>query len=353
MSAVLAHIAEQARRNREDWRFTDFDKLARRAVTTHAPANAVAPMMAGAVRLVVRDGRFVAAESALQKELLSVEPAGDGLKIAVASSAADLRIEVVHVFSAEQGAQGHLLIDVPADANVTLVECHLCAGKPAAASIACEVTLGANARLSHIVVATGFDVPTSSAATVRVAAGAKYALHAALFDVALFRAEYKVELAAETASCDLNGLLLLRGRNHADVLTRVMHRAPNCQSQQLFKAIVREQGRGVFQGRIAVAEAAQKTEARQLCRALLLSDQAEMDAKPELEIFADDVACSHGCAIGEIDRDALFYLRARGIEEAEARGLLLNAFAAEVIEHLPDTDVAAVVQSAMEGWMKA
>ena len=128
--------------------------------------------------------------------------------------------------------------------------------------------------------------------------------------------------------------MLLRDRQHADTTTRIIHAAKQGTSQQLYKSVLLDQSRGVFQGRVQVCPGAQKTDAAQLSRALLLSDQAEMDAKPELTIDADDVKCSHGCTVGELETEALFYLRARGIPEREAKALLLRSFVAEVMDKI-------------------
>ncbi len=145
--------------------------------------------------------------------------------------------------------------------------------------------------------------------------------------------------------------MLLQGKEHADTLTRITHAAPHGISRELYKSIVKDQARGVFQGKIIVAEGAQKTDGRQLSRALLLSDQAEMDAKPELEIYADDVQCSHGCTVGDLDADAMFYLQARGIDEDEARALLLRAFIDEVIDEMHVGEWRDYARAEAGGWL--
>jgi Fe-S cluster assembly protein SufD len=149
------------------------------------------------------------------------------------------------------------------------------------------------------------------------------------------RNEIDVTLTGENAQAALNGAMMLRGSEHADTTTRINHAAPHGSSRQVYKTVLADKARGVFQGKIYVAEGAQKTDGYQLSRALLLSDQAEMDAKPELEIYADDVKCSHGSTVGDIDDDAMFYLRSRGLPETEARALLIDAFVADVFEDIP------------------
>ena len=158
-----------------------------------------------------------------------------------------------------------------------------------------------------------------------IAEGAYYDNFALIKGRKLVRNEIDVTLAGPLAQCALNGAMLLRGHEHADTTTRITHAAPHGSSRQVYKTVLGGQSRGVFQGKIIVAEGAQKTDGYQLSRALLLSDQAEMNAKPELEIHADDVKCSHGSTVGDLDADALFYLRARGLNETEARALADSA----------------------------
>ncbi len=136
------------------------------------------------------------------------------------------------------------------------------------------------------------------------------------------------------ATARLDGLYLVAGRRHADITTVVVHAGPDGATDQLTKGVAADQGRGVFQGRIEVARGSDRTEARMGHHALVLSDRAEVDAKPELEIYADEVVCTHGNTIGALDDEALFYARQRGIPEAEARAMLTEAFLGEVIDRI-------------------
>ncbi len=140
------------------------------------------------------------------------------------------------------------------------------------------------------------------------------------------------------------------GTQHADFTTVVRHDAPSCISRQTVKNVLAGRSQGVFQGRIEVARAAQKTDGYQMNQALLLSPDAEIDTKPELEIFADDVKCSHGATVGELDAEQLFYLRSRGIPDAEARSMLVRAFLAEAMDLVAHETVRAVLERAVEGW---
>jgi Fe-S cluster assembly protein SufD len=154
---------------------------------------------------------------------------------------------------------------------------------------------------------------------------------------ALIRNDVDVRLTAPGAAADVYGVLLAGEGQHADDHTRIDHLAPETRSDEAFRAVIGRRGRGVFNGKVVVHRDAQRIDARQSNDALLLSDQAEIDTKPELEIYADDVKCSHGSTVGELDPDHLFYLRSRGIGEVEARELLTTAFAATILERVqPD-----------------
>ncbi|HMQ15623.1 MAG TPA: Fe-S cluster assembly protein SufD [Phycisphaerae bacterium] len=148
----------------------------------------------------------------------------------------------------------------------------------------------------------------------------------------LVRNDAHATLEGEGGDCTLNGLFVTRGQQHVDSHLRVEHVAPHCDSREYYKGILDERSSGVFTGRIYVHPGAQKTDAKQTNKNLLLSREARIDTKPQLEIFADDVKCTHGATIGQIDADAVFYLRSRGIAEAAARSLLVYAFAAESLD---------------------
>lgn len=169
-------------------------------------------------------------------------------------------------------------------------------------------------------------------ATIQAAAGARASLtsYAILLGGGLTRNELRVLLEGEGGECRLDGLYLAKGTQHMDTRTTVDHAAPHAASRQLYKGILDGRSSGVFHGRIVVRPDAQQTDARQTNRNLLLSDDAVIDSKPQLEIRADDVRCTHGAAIGRLDEEALFYLRTRGLDEAAARNLLTYAFASEI-----------------------
>src|SRR6202007_1624024 len=151
----------------------------------------------------------------------------------------------------------------------------------------------------------------------------------------------------------VRGATLLNGRQHADTTLVATHIARGCQSREVFKTVLDDEAHGVFQGRIVVQPGAQQTDAKMMTRALLLSEQAEADSKPELEIFADDVQCGHGATAGAMDDDLKFYLMARGIPAAEAEALLIQAFLGEAIEGIEHAGLREALMDSVVLWLKA
>ncbi|WP_374632210.1 Fe-S cluster assembly protein SufD [Ferrovibrio sp.] len=205
-----------------------------------------------------------------------------------------------------------------------------------------RLRLAQNAVLEHARLQTGGkDAYHTALLDVHLAQGARYRHVSLLAGAGLARHEMQVCLAGEAAEADISGLALPRGDGHLDHSLRLEHAAAHCRSAQLFKNAVDEAGHAVFQGRIRVAPGAQRTDAQQLCRTLLLSDEAQVDTKPELEILADDVSCSHGATVGDLDAGMLFYMQARGIPAETARRLLLQGFAEEITQALEDDALRA------------
>ena len=155
----------------------------------------------------------------------------------------------------------------------------------------------------------------------------------------------------EHASAAVSGAYMLGGRQHADTRLVVDHAVPNCTSRELFKCVMDGDARGIFQGKVIVRQDAQKTDGKQSSHALLLSPTAEFDAKPELEIYADDVVCGHGATSGELDETLLFYLRARGIPEAKAKSMLIAAFVAESFDDVANDDVREQLGALSDSWL--
>jgi Fe-S cluster assembly protein SufD len=151
-----------------------------------------------------------------------------------------------------------------------------------------------------------------------------------------------VRFGGENSKATLRGVTMLRHKQHADTTLVMDHAVPHCESREMFKTILDHEAKGVFQGKIIVAPHAQKTDGRMMSQTIMLADGPEMANKPELEIFADDVQCAHGCTVGELDEDLMFYLKSRGVPHKEAEALLVEAFAREAIEDFGEGTIAAI-----------
>ncbi|MBN9352852.1 MAG: SDR family NAD(P)-dependent oxidoreductase [Hyphomicrobium denitrificans] len=167
----------------------------------------------------------------------------------------------------------------------------------------------------------------------------------------LARNEINVRYAGERGKLDLSGAYMARAHEHVDTTLVVDHAVPNCESRELFKGVLDDHGRGVFQGKIIVRPDAQKTDGKQMAQALMLSEDAEFDSKPELEIFADDVVCGHGTTSAELDADLLFYCRSRGIPEAEARALMIESFIGEAIDKVENPELHTALMAFAVNWL--
>ena len=345
-------------RKQEAWKYTDlaaWSKLMPEAFSL-APAQAdQAPrtLWQGdcARRLVWLDGAFQAAWShgeAPQASDKADQRTCSALKDLIthsrseshslALSSADKLIHLVFAHAGDQDALSHLSLDieVPDNSEVTIIEEHV-GGRAGLASQQLNLNLGANARVQHVRL-------QHCAATQMLIAGqhARLANHARLFQThiewggRLSRLHSTLGLEGQGAECHYYALSGLGDRQHVDHQVEVRHEAAHAISRLRARGIVGDSARQVFNGKVYVARGAQKTDSDQLLRNLLLSDKAEVDAKPELEIYADDVRCAHGSTVGRLDDAALFYLRSRGLNRAEARRLLMLSFAERVLREIPD-----------------
>jgi Fe-S cluster assembly protein SufD len=278
-------------------------------------------------RLLPEGSAFAAAGAALAAEgaVLLLGPGAE----------ADGPVQVLHVTAGEATAAfPRLLVVAGAGARASLVQHFLGEGAYLVAPLV-EVVLGQGAALE--LVSLQDDAPQAfHVGSLLVEQGAGSRLESAAFSVGgrLARAEAHVRLAGEEAEATLVGLTMADGARVADTFAVVEHAVPRCTSQESFKAILDGSARGVFAGRVRVLAGAQGTRAHQSSSNLLLSDDAVADTTPQLEILADDVKCGHGGTVGQLDPAALFYLRSRGLPEAAARALLIQAFAAEVVERV-------------------
>jgi Fe-S cluster assembly protein SufD len=379
----------------ESWKFTGLNALERQQWALPANDGSVgADRLKAAVfhdeshRLVFVNGRFDLALSrigtlplgvtatpfsqagGLQAEVLT--PAGDDrnvslseLNAALASDGVVLQLEdgvildkPIEIVSFGVPALVNLrhLIRLGARSEATVLESYHDGGASAAGwtNVFANVSVGEGAKLTHIRLQAEHDAAYHAAlGRVTVGAGARYVHASVQAGAALARHELHVEFAGSEARADIHGLVLARGAAHLDHTLFMHHAVPDCRSNQLFKHVVDDHGHAVFQGGIRVAPQAQKTDAQQLSRTLLLADRAQIDTKPELEILADDVKCSHGASIGDVDAQQMFYMQARGIPAAEARRLLLSGFAYEVVSAVPEGALRDHVEAFVEGWLAA
>jgi Fe-S cluster assembly protein SufD len=249
---------------------------------------------------------------------------------------------------ADNHPRHHIRLDK--DAKLTLVEISAGQGTYLLNTVA-EIHVAPGAHLTHIRLQdeaqTAFHVSTTYA---DIEANGTYDSFTLNLGARLSRTEVHAQLTGPGAIAHLNAAQILTGTQHADFTTVVGHTAPKCTSRQTVKNVLAGRSRGVFQGKIEVARDAQKTDGYQMNQALLLSPDAEIDSKPELEIFADDVKCSHGATVGELDSEQLFYLRSRGIPDAEARSILVRAFLAEALDAVTDDSIRAILETAVERW---
>jgi Fe-S cluster assembly protein SufD len=245
-------------------------------------------------------------------------------------------------------AHPRVFVEAGRGSHAVIVQDHVSLGEgPAFTNAVTELHVGPGAELGYVSLQrendSTFHVSTCAAELER---DARLHSHVVTLGGRLVRNDLSVTLAGEGAEATLNGLFLATGDRLVDNHGRVDHAVPHGTSHQLYKGVLADQARGVFRGRVLVRPDAQHTDARQSNPNLLLSDGAEIDSKPQLEIYADDVKCSHGSAIGRVDEEALFYLQARGIDAAEARTLLVRGFAAEVLATLPEPALAETLGDA-------
>jgi Fe-S cluster assembly protein SufD len=245
-------------------------------------------------------------------------------------------IQFIFISTAQQDGetiQPRNLVVAGANSRATVIESYISADKAAYFTNAVtEIAVGDNAVLEHVKFQdeanTAFHLATVAAQLGRAS---KVSIHSFALGAKLSRTNIRAKLAGEGLECILNGLYLTRGEQLADHYMIVEHAQPHCASHEYFNGILDDKSKGVFHGRILVQELAQKTDAKQTNKNLLLSDNATADTKPQLEIYADDVKCTHGATVGQLNEESIFYLRSRGIGTDNARRMLIHAFAGEII----------------------
>jgi Fe-S cluster assembly protein SufD len=377
-------------RRTEPWRYTDLRALLRTVPSLpqgRAELPAIADPLAGLdrARLVVVDGAFRPELSDLSgiddvtvRPLAELLREGDGrigqqvatLDDAVVSLNAALMtggvaidvpagakieraIEIAHVTSGLLQTHTRNLVTIGADASARILETHVGPADSAyQANTVTEATVGDRAKVIWAKLqldgAAAVHLGTFS---VSIGAETEFDHLTLMTGASLSRSQTFLAFAGENARAGLYGATMVRGKQHADIALTVDHAVPNCASRELFKAVMDGRSEGVFQGRINVRPDAQKTDGRMMTQGLLLSEDASFFAKPELEIFADDVQCAHGATSGEIDEDILFYLLSRGISRPEAETLLVTAFLAEAIEGLGDEAIGDAFETIARDWL--
>jgi Fe-S cluster assembly protein SufD len=380
----------------EEWKYTDLRALMREVLPLAPAPDAEAIKRArsalktasvkNAMRLVLVDGVFVpelsdAAETGVSVKTLrqalengdshlltadssdamialNAAMATDGVLVSMADGANLARpLQIIHVATASKvSAFTRSHVRVGKGARATLVESFVAADGAKAYQVndAAILSVGDGVELSHVrLMADSADAANISSGLFTIGAKAKYNIFNMTSGGALSRFSGLVALKGEDSELNVNGVNLLKGVQHGDTTLVVDHAVPNCTSREIFRAVVDDRAHSVFQGRIIVRPHAQKTDGKMMTRALLLSDEAEADNKPELEIFADDVTCGHGATAGALDESLLFYLRARGLPEKEAQALLIQAFVGEAIEGIANDDLREAAMMAAQRWLEA
>lgn len=276
---------------------------------------------------------------------------GDGAVIRVAAGA-EIRRPIHLVFAgSERPASAFVrsLVLVEKGARVTLIEEH--DGGSVQVNAALELVVADESQVDYVKITQARALHVASL-LASVGAKARFATFAFTRHSALVRNQSFIRFAGEHTEAGIRGVSLLKGKEHVDTTLSIEHAKGYCQSREQFKTVLDDESHGVFQGKIVVQPHAQKTDAKMLTRALLLSEEAEADNKPELEIFADDVVCGHGATAGALDRGLKFYLMSRGLTEAEAESLLIQAFIGETVEEIAHEGIREALMTAAVEWLR-
>jgi Fe-S cluster assembly protein SufD len=362
----------------EAWKFTSLRPLAEADFGQASPRHEAETVLAG---LALLDApRIVFVDGQLHDDLSVMPPAGfarfaeqpdfgtltwpdrepmvalntmlatDGAALHVPAGFDGGMVQLVSIADGDADYHTRHSVRLAEGARLTLVEISVGGGAHLLNTVA-EIHVAEGAHLTHIRLqdeaVTAFHVSTTYA---DIATKGTYDSFTLNLGARLSRTEVHATLSGSAAVAHLNAVQILAGAQHSDFTTVVSHTAPGCTSRQTVKNVLAGRSRGVFQGKIEVARAAQKTDGYQMNQALLLSPYAEVDSKPELEIFADDVKCSHGATVGELDAEQMFYLRSRGIPDAEARSILVRAFLAEALDAVADETIRGKLEAAVEQW---
>ncbi len=366
-------VAGLPTRKVEAYHYTDLKQLIRSVpplagVATSASAPAMS--IAGAFRVLIANGSIQASGTAPAGVILGEtkgSPLSDRddllvkLNEAMVQTSLSLTLEstvdpVIHLDRRSEGEAGHsasgVHIYVADNASATVIETYSGSDAAHVGNHATYVALGKNARLVHIAVDLSAKVATHFASQeYAIAADAQLRTLVIHAGANLARSQIFARFAGEGAHADFTGLNLVGDGQHGDITLDVTHAVPNTTSKETYKQIARGRSRAVFQGKIVVARDAQKTDAKMMMQGLMLSDEAEILSKPELEIYADDVVCGHGSTCGKLDEDSLFYLVSRGIPKAEAETMLVRGFLAELLDPVEDAALNEALQAVVDNWL--
>lgn len=370
----------------EQWKYTDLRSLVRQIAPLSEKAGQVdvpAPLVDGAIQIAVIDGQLATVPGTLP-DGLSITALADALasgNVDLSGEATpDTAIAALNAAFVRDGVQ--LSFSDGADVSTPVELVFIRSASDTMSHARAEITLGEGSKATLIerhISPDGVESQTSAVSRYQTAAGSELSIlrvqsegDAAthLGEIALnlaeksetkllhlvagaklARVETRAVFAGEDARFDLAGITMIAGRQHSDLTLYVDHLVPNCESTETFKTVIDDAAKAVFQGKIVVAQDAQKVDAQMAINTLLLSETADMVAKPELEIFADDVSCAHGATCGDIDEDLMFYLLARGIEPSQARKLLVQAFLSEGVELFEGHAFEDVAFHAIEAWL--
>ncbi|HQY72423.1 MAG TPA: Fe-S cluster assembly protein SufD [Aestuariivirga sp.] len=363
-------------RKMEDWRWTDLRQLVDKPYpprqTVVAAAKDVERLLrsspfakVGGARMVFVNGRYAAELSQLKNDTVTStinvdEPvitmnaafATDGACLKI-SGTVDTPIELLFITTnaAARTIATRNVVEIEQGAAATLIETHLGEGSYLSNSVT-QIRVGEGARLDRI------KVELEAADAIHLSH-----VHTTLGKNSVFndftltsgaktnRQNGTVEFKGQGSEAKVSGAFMLGGRQHADTRLVIDHQVPHCTSRELFKCVMDDNARGIFQGKVIVQRGAQKTDGKQSSHALLLSETAEFDAKPELEIFADDVVCGHGATSGDLNHDHLFYLMSRGIPPAEAKSLLIAAFVGEAFDLIAHEGIKEALVKFSNKWL--
>jgi Fe-S cluster assembly protein SufD len=365
-------------RRSEAWKFTSLRPVAEADFRAVSPSHESETILAGLKLLDA--SRIVFVDGGLREDLSVMPPAGfscfadqpdfgtltwpdrepmvalntmlaiDGAALHVPAGSDGGVVQLVSISGGDADYHPRHSIRLAPGAQLTVVEISAGQGAYLLNTVA-EIHVAEGAHLTHVRLqdeaVTAFHVSTTYA---DVETGGTYDSFTLNLGARLSRTEVHTTLSGSGAVAHLNAAQILAGSQHSDFTTVVSHAAPGCTSRQTVKNVLTGRSHGVFQGKIEVARIAQKTDGYQMNQALLLSPDAEVNSKPELEIFADDVKCSHGATVGELDSEQMFYLRSRGIPDPEARAILVRAFLAEALDAVADDTIRSKLETAVERW---